>query len=459
MRVDRGIRGCRALQLCWFRRLVVSFALTTTMTFALTAAMTATNAGLASGAGGTGPSGGTGSGGMGPSGGSSPGTKPKPKPKRQRRTKPRHSAAGHDPFDSRGMWIWVLSQSDGGNVSALVADAHRSVVTTLVIKSGDGSSTWSQFNPQLVAALHAKGLRVCAWQYVYGVHPINEAHVGTEAVADGADCLVIDAESQYEGRYVQAQAYMTTLRKLIGAAFPLALAGFPYVDYHPAFPYSVFLGPGAAQFNIPQMYWADIGTTVDAVYSHTYEFNRLYERPIDPLGQVFDHPRINQIKRFRQMSRSYGASGVSWWDWQEANASDWRAVSQSVGGLTGFSADPSLATLGLHARGDVVVWAQEHLVSAGQRITIDGAFGPATQAAVESFQVAENLPATGLIDQSTWEALLRFAPVNVHWTLRGKRTTAMLAGGPRTLPVPKSARLPAKRDEIPGSGGAGRPSR
>jgi hypothetical protein len=445
MRVDRGIRGCRALALCWFRRL--------TLTFVLTAAITATVTGMAGAAGG-----GTGaSGGGGPSGGTSPTSRPKRKP--PTRPKTRHDTAADNPFASRGMWIWLLSQSDGGSLSALVADAHRHGVTTLMIKSGDGSSTWSQFNPQLVAGLHANGLRVCAWQYVYGMHPVSEAHVGAAAVADGADCLVIDAESQYEGKYVQAQTYMTTLRRLIGAGFPLALAGFPYVDYHPAFPYSVFLGPGAAQVNTPQMYWADIGTTVDDVYSHTYEFNRLYERPIDPLGQVFNHPRVNQIKRFRQMSRSYGASGVSWWDWQEASTSGWTALSQSVGGITGFAADPSLATLGLHASGDVVVWAQEHLVSAGQRIAIDGAFGPATQAAVESFQVAENLPATGLIDQSTWQALLRFAPASVHWTLIGKRTTATVAGGPRTLPVPKSASLPAKRDEIPGSGGAGRPPR
>ena len=47
---------------------------------------------------------------------------------------------------------------------------------------------------------------MCAWQYVYGNHPIAEAEVGAEAVHDGADCLVIDAEGEYEGKYVQAQS-------------------------------------------------------------------------------------------------------------------------------------------------------------------------------------------------------------------------------------------------------------
>ena len=63
--------------------------------------------------------------------------------------------------------------------------------------------------------------------------------------------------------------YIARLRKLIGNGFPVGLAGFPYIDYHLSFPYSVFLGPNGAQYNLPQMYWADIGTTVsDRVLTH-----------------------------------------------------------------------------------------------------------------------------------------------------------------------------------------------
>ena len=80
------------------------------------------------------------------------------------------------------MWIWVLSSSDGGNLANLVAGAHRYGITTLMIKSGDGTGTWSQFNPSWSSALHRSGLRVCAWQYVYGDHPITEAYVGAAAV-------------------------------------------------------------------------------------------------------------------------------------------------------------------------------------------------------------------------------------------------------------------------------------
>jgi hypothetical protein len=370
-----------------------------------------------------------------------------------------HLSRGN-PFGGRGMWIWVLSGSNGGKLNSIVARARLNGVATLMIKSADGTSTWSQFNAPLVSALHRAGLHVCAWQYVYGVHPVVEAHVGATAVADGADCLLIDAESEYEGKYISAQTYLTTLRALIGNRFPVALAGFPYIDFHPAFPYSVFLGPGGAQYNVPQMYWYEIGTTVDRVYAHTYAYNRVYQRAIFPLGQIYNSPPAGDIRRFRQLSRSYGAGGVSWWDWQEGSAQGWRAASQPVASLSNFTPGTSFVTLRLKDQGDLVVWAQEHLVSAGQTLAIDGAFGPQTQAAVLRFQVAHGLPATGVIDAATWQAVLRFRPVAVRWTRKGATlASAVHTGRALVLQTPASASLPAKRNELAGAGGRGRPGR
>ena len=393
----------------------------------------------------------------GVSGGAAPGAAEAPPP-------PAHRTQGNA-LGSRGMWIWYVSQSNGGDLASIVATAHAYGVSTLLIKSGDGSGAWSQFNSQLVADLHANGLKVCGWQYVYGNQPIYEAEVGAAAVRAGADCLLIDAESEYEGKYVQAQQYMKKLRQLIGPGFPVGLAGFPYVDYHPAFPYSVFLGPGGAQYNVPQMYWPDIGTTVDYVYSHTWDFNALYGRPIEPLGEVAGNPPAHQIVRFRQMSRAYGASGVSWWDWQESSQRDWGAVGQPIGNLSGFTADTTMPTLSIKAdggiwAGDLVVWAQEHLYRAQGPITIDGSFGGQTQTAVEQFQTVHGLPVTGMVDPPTWQALLRYQPVAVTWTTKRHKTVAVAArAGSRSLalPVPASADLPAVRYEIPRDLGAGRP--
>ncbi len=385
----------------------------------------------------------------------------RPTPTRPPAATRRPSPAQSSPLAERGMWIWYVSASSGGNLSSIITTARTYGISTLIIKAGDGRTAWSQFNRQLVAALHAAGIRACAWQYLYGAHPIYEADVGAAAVQAGADCLVIDAESEYQGRYVQAQEYLRQLRRLIGSGYPVALAGFPYIDYHPGFPYSVFLGPGGAQYNVPQMYWPDIGASVDDVYTHTYEFNTLYERPIEPLGELAGNPAPGQVLRFRQLSRAYGATGVSWWDWQESTTRDWQAIDQPVGNLAGFTAAESLPILSLQSQGgiwagDLVVWAQEHLASAGEQIQIDGAFGPATQAAVEQFQIAHGLPVTGVIDTSTWQALLSRRPLTVTWVTQQGQTIAVASRAGVRLPVPRSAHLRARGYEIPRDLGAGR---
>ena len=140
-------------------------------------------------------------------------------------------------------------------------------------------------------------------------------------------------------------------------SYPVALAGFPYIDYHPGFPYSVFLGPGGAQYNSPQMYWMDIGTSVNAVYAHTYAYNRVYEREIDPLGQVDRNPPMGQIIRFRQLSRTYRAQGVSWWNWQQASTWGWKSISIGAGSLTGVTATASTPVLQL---GRSATWSSGH---------------------------------------------------------------------------------------------------
>src|SRR4051794_4183449 len=195
-------------------------------------------------------------------------------------------------FDGNGMWIWYVDKANGGDPNAIVQQAKAHGISTVFVKSGDGAGYWTQFTPSLVSALKAAGLRVCSWQYVYGKSPSAEAAVAARSVTEaGADCFVIDAESEYEGRYSQARTYVSKLRAVVGASYPLGLAAFPYVDYHPSFPYSVFLGPDGAQFNAPQAYWKAIGGGVDAVVDHTYRFNRPYGRTIARSGRPTTRPR------------------------------------------------------------------------------------------------------------------------------------------------------------------------
>jgi len=279
---------------------------------------------------------------------------------------------------------------------------------------------------------------------VYGSRPSTEAALGARAAATGADCIVIDAESAYEGRYASAQSYIQGLRARVGPTYPVALAGFPYVDYHPGFPYSVFFAPGGAQFSVPQIYWKAIGTSVDQAFAHTYLWNSVYQRPMFPLGQLYGNPRRADIERFRALAVAYGAGGLSWWSWQSASPAGWTAINTVLPPLVEPPPISGYPTLGRGARGDVVVWAQEHLVSAGETVRASGEFESSTEQAVQNLQALNGLPVTGRLDAATWPVLLRSQPATRDWSgsARSSRATRPGPNGPR------SAWLPALRNEL-----------
>ena len=322
-------------------------------------------------------------------------------------------------FSGDGMWIWQLPKSSGGDVNAIAAHAHASGIETVFVKSSDGTTPWPQFSPQLVAALHELGLRACAWQFVYGADPAGEAAQGARAVATGADCLVIDAETRYEGKYAQAQQYVGALRTAIGPAYPLGLTSFPYVDFHPRLPYSVFLAPGAAQVNLPQVYWKAIGGGVDAVSAKTLAHNRIYGTPIAPLGQTYNAAPPADIQRFRQVWASYGSGGLSWWSWQASAPSAWGTLAAPPPAPVPLP-DPGWPSLAKGNKGDQVIWLQQHLASFAPTVPVDGVFGTATVQGLAGLQNARGLPPTGETDPATWQALLALPMVPVDWTARGQ---------------------------------------
>jgi hypothetical protein len=329
-------------------------------------------------------------------------------------------------FRGNGMWIWQLDKSDGGNVDTIAARAAAASVSTVFVKAGDGTTPWDQFSPLLIGALHQHGLKACAWQFVYGNSPAGEASVAAAAIAAGADCFVIDAESSYEGKYAAAQTYMNAVRAAAGPSFPIGLTSFPYVDYHANLPYSVFLGAGGAQVNLPQVYWKDIGGSVDAVSAHTLAQNRIYKAPIAPLGQTYDNPPATDLRRFRQLWAAYGAQGLSWWSWQATDAAHWTTLAE-LAPAPSVEPDPGWPALGKGAKGDEVIWLQEHLTKSYPTVTVSGKLDTATGDALKAIQTAGGIPVTGTTDAATWTAVLALPYTPVDWTATTAKATKATA--------------------------------
>jgi hypothetical protein len=315
-----------------------------------------------------------------------------------------------------GTALWVAQASATTTPAALAASASAADVRTLIVKAADGSTAEPQFSSGFVGALRGAGLSVCAWTFAYGLNPTVEAEVAVAAVHDGAQCLVIDAEGQYDGRYGAAQAFVKALRTQLGGRFPIGLAGQAEVLQHPTFPYSVFLGPGGFDFDLPQMYWLELGTSVDATYAATIGVNSIYGRPILPVGQVFGAVTPAEVMRFRELASAYGARGASFFDLDSAPPT---LLSSLAAPAPRLRRRTILApTLRAGADGDEVLWAQELLNASGAHLPVGGFYGAQTSRAVAAFQTRHGLPASGVLGPATWRALSRFHPREPSWAKR-----------------------------------------
>jgi len=320
-------------------------------------------------------------------------------------------AAGASPF--AGTALWVTQVPALSTPEQLAAEAAQAQARTLFVKAADGETPDLQFSATLVAGLRAAGLSVCAWMFAYGEEPLAEAAVAVAAVRDGAQCLVVDAEDQYDGRYGAAQAFVRALRSQLGSSFPIALAGQPEVLQHPRFPYSVFLGPGAFNFDLPQMYWLELGLSVDGAYAATLAVNAIYDRPILPVGQLFGGPAAGELERFRALAAAYGAPGTSFFDLDSAQPQELSALAAPASALARRRLP--LPTLHAGADGDEIDWVQELLNAAGARLPVGGFFGAQTAHALARFQARHGLPASGVLTPATWRALLHLHPREPSW--------------------------------------------
>ncbi|MFT4050086.1 MAG: peptidoglycan-binding domain-containing protein [Solirubrobacterales bacterium] len=312
-------------------------------------------------------------------------------------------AAADSAFRSQGMWIWYVTQAEKGNITKIVRKAKRYKIKTVYVKSSDGANWWPQWDTY-ASKLKAAGLRVCAWQYVYGTYPVVEANLAARAAKAGADCIVIDAEVEYQNKYTQAKQYITRLRSQIGSGYPVGFTSFAYPDFHPTIPYSVFLGPGGAQWNLPQMYFWAFNVKIPQVFYHTYTLNQIYQRPIHPLGQTYDRVPASQALLFRKYAKRYRAKGYSWWVWHETRPNTWKALATTLPASAAKPATP-YPLLRQGYKSDMVRWCKLKLNASGASLTTGLSFDVKMTAAVKVFQAANGLPVTGQIDAATWPVL------------------------------------------------------
>ena len=258
---------------------------------------------------------------------------------------------------AKGMYLWKLWSANGGgqNLNTIINKLNSAGVTWLVIKMADGDSYYNSPNHSLynwavanygsmdnvVTIFHAYGIKLLAFQYVYGLphhwgNPASETDVANSILdVEGIDGLIIDAEIQYDTlktRVAAAQAYCDSIHAHHPDAF-IGLTAWARVIGHGTFPWTTFLS--RVDVNMPQTYWAARPTSVQNELSTMSSQFTLYtniwvgqgdsaaDKPIMPLGQGEYFGYSNDVQpgettSFCDLSQTtYNYPGVSLWEYSQ----------------------------------------------------------------------------------------------------------------------------------------------
>ncbi len=263
------------------------------------------------------------------------------------------------PIQAKGMYIWKLWSADGGNLNSVISKLKGVGVTWVVIKMGDGDSYYNSPNHSLynwaipaygsmdsvVSIFHQNGIKIFAFQYVYGIpHRWNTSGPTESGVANlildvkNIDGLIIDAEIEYDtlaNRVAAAAAYLDTIRAYHPGSF-LGLTAWARINGHSTFPWTTFLN--GVEVNMPQTYWAARPTTPqNELYLMSSQFTSATQtwvsqgdsaaaKPIMPLGQgeyfgYSNDVEPGDITSFCDLSqKTYNYAGVSLWEYAQIDS-------------------------------------------------------------------------------------------------------------------------------------------
>ena len=319
----------------------------------------------------------------------------------------------------KGMWLYVPEQIEGGNVQALVARAQAVGITHVYVRTGSSRMGFyaQDYMNRLLPAAHAGGIRVYGWDFPYFDNWQDDVNRAVAAITyvtpDGhrLDGFSADIETRSQGVKVtpeSARAYGAGLRRAVGANYPLIatvprpspkLVTYPFAEVVESF-----------DAIAPMVYWLNRQAGPDAAEALTAL--KVFNKPLMPVGQAYNGgpeggrpevPRRSELHEFMHVSDQFGATAVSFWSWQHADAQAWDAIRDAWQ----FRLQP----MGGEFPAGYVRSYQHLLTSLGFASPIDGVWGPASTEAVSAYQRAARLPVTGQVDQPTLAMLLTpFAP-------------------------------------------------
>jgi hypothetical protein len=222
----------------------------------------------------------------------------------------------------KGIWL-TLFRRRRLDVPKVVALAEANGLHQLWLRTGSSHEGFfgGPILNTLLAAAHAAGIAVIAWDFPTLSNPARDAKRAVAALRAGADGFAADIESAAEGTYltVRRVAYYLSLVRAAATGKPLvAVVPRPTSYWLSVYPYrteALFVDAFA-----PMVYWSCIepGLAVGEAISALAPL-----RPLVPIGQDYNMaseggrhglPSGLEIWRFLDVARRSGAIGASLYD-------------------------------------------------------------------------------------------------------------------------------------------------
>jgi hypothetical protein len=257
---------------------------------------------------------------------------------------PRPWHANLGPVNGKGMWMWQYDETEGGNAGAIVRKAARAGLRQLWVRVGSSKDRF--YGDYELAALvdraHRAGLSVIGWGFPYLYDPVGDARWTAQALAwrspsgGRIDAFSADLEKSTEGVAMtkrRVAVYLQAVRRAAGNT-PIVATVYRPTDLNWYGPYPYRTMARYVDAFAPMVYW---GCT-DPREAATESLERLSKlRPVHLIGQAYNMapeggrtkaPSAREINAFLSLGHRDGALGASFWDWQEINGGEWKALSR-----------------------------------------------------------------------------------------------------------------------------------
>ncbi|MBM3136983.1 MAG: nuclear transport factor 2 family protein [Chloroflexi bacterium] len=228
--------------------------------------------------------------------------------------------------EGKGFYIWKIPQCEQGDIKKITLEAYQAGLTHVLVKIANGIYDYNydvSLKKDLVAPLSEElqkyGIKTWGWHYVFGDLPKEEVGAAIRQIRKiPLEGYVIDAESEYKGKYTPCRIFMNELRNAL-PDFPIALSSFRYPKYHNDLPWIDFLSK--SDINMPQVYWEQAHNPGEQLLRSLNEFTTEVKpfRPIIPTGAAYGAngwtSTVEDVIHFIDTAVSLGLRGVNFWSW------------------------------------------------------------------------------------------------------------------------------------------------